>query len=94
MSSGDVSRPGPSGSQPLAREHGHTKPGRSEQRRRDRTPGSRPQTGVTVQRFESISSTQETQELRSEFPSVISEIVKEDLTYRAQARRFLWEFFD
>jgi len=91
MSSGDVSRPGPSGSQPLAREHGHTKPGRSEQRRRDRMPGSRPQTGVTVQHFESISSTEE---LRSEFPSVMSEIVKDDLTYRAQARRFLWEFFD
>jgi len=27
-------------------------------------------------------------------PATIADIFKEDVSYRAQARRFLWEFFD
>ncbi|HEV2325642.1 MAG TPA: hypothetical protein VGS10_16950 [Terracidiphilus sp.] len=32
--------------------------------------------------------------VRSDIPSFISEVFKEELSYRAQARKFLWEFFD
>jgi hypothetical protein len=32
--------------------------------------------------------------LKPEFPNIVYEIFKEDLSKRVQARRFLWEFFD
>lgn len=90
MSSGEVSKPGPSASLPLTRELARKKAGHSERRRGGRTAG-RSQSGVSVQYVETVSSAED---LKSEFPSIMSEIFKEDLAYRALARKFLWEFFD
>lgn len=90
MTSGGMSKPGPSASPPLTRETGRAKTGRSEHRR-GRAPAIHPQAGVTLQCSGSVSTVEES---KTEFTSVISEIFKEDIAYRTQARKFLWEFFD
>lgn len=86
MDSGKVSKPQPAASPPLAgtgRLSGH--------RSRSRSPEVRPESSVSFQYYEHVSTTEE---LNSDFPEIVSEIFKEDLTYRALARKFLWEFFD
>lgn len=86
MDSGEVSRPRPSASPPLAR-----KGGQSGHRSQLRSPDSPPQPSISIQYYERVATTEER---NNDFSNIVSEIFKEDLAYRALARKFLWEFFD
>lgn len=80
------SKPQPAASPPLAR-HGE----RSVRRPRSRPSAGRAESYVTVEYSDSAIAQKG---LRGENPNFVSEIFKEELSYRAQARKFLWEFFD
>lgn len=86
MNSGELSRPGPLASQPLARKGAQSGHGS-----RARLKGNRPQTCAVVQHHELSLSMEQ---LNNETPIITCEIFKEDVSYRAQSRKFLWEFFD
>ena len=76
----------PAASPPLAR-HGE----RSARRPRSRPVAARPESHVTVEYRDRAF---EQRGVHGEITSIVSEIFKEELSYRAQARKFLWEFFD
>jgi hypothetical protein len=86
MDSGQDSKPRPLASPPLARmgEHSAHKP-------RGRSGTSRLEDHLTIAyRDRAIAK----KDVQSEILILESEIFKEELSYRAQARKFLWEFFD
>lgn len=86
MGSGQDSKPLPVASPPLARKGGH-----AAHRPRTRSAASPPENFVAVE-YRELSVVKD--ELHSEIPNILSEVFKEELSYRSQARRFLWEFFD
>jgi hypothetical protein len=80
------SKPQPAVSPPLARHGEH--PSR---RPRSRPGAGRPENYVTVEYSDRAFAEKGA---HGEITNIVSEIFKEELTYRAQARKFLWEFFD
>lgn len=81
MNSSETTMPPPLSAQPLSRQAA---------RRPYRPRRNRPQLNGKFQyRIHAISI----EELDCD-PVNIAEIFKEELSYRAQARRFLWEYFD
>ena len=86
MGSGHQSQPRPVAQPPLAR-----KGGQFAYRPSGRSAASPPESYVAIQyRAQAISK----EEVHGEIPNIVSEVLKEELSYRAQARKFLWEFFD
>lgn len=86
MGSGQDATPRPVASPPLARKGEH-----SGHRPRGPSGASSQENYVTVQYRERALAQEE---IHSEIPNIVSEVFKEELSYRAQARKFLWEFFD
>lgn len=86
MGSGQDAKPRPVASPPLARKSRY-----AGNRPRGRSEVSSPESSVTVQYRECAFTTEE---VHSEIPNIVTEVIKEELSYRAQARKFLWEFFD
>ena len=86
MGFGQDSEPRPVASPPLAR-----KGGRSGHRSRGPSGAGPSESYVTVQYRERAIAKEE---VHSEIPNIVSEVFKEEISYRAQARKFLWEFFD
>lgn len=76
----------PAASPPLAR-HGE----RSARRPRTRPAAPRHENYMTVEYSDRALAQRG---VHGEMTSIVSEIFKEELSYRAQARKFLWEFFD
>ena len=86
MGSSENSTLGPLASPPPA-----GKGGRSEHRLRGRPAANRTQPSLTLQdRSRGVSS----KGRHGEISEIVCELFREDLSYRAQARKFLWEFFD
>jgi hypothetical protein len=86
MDTGQGSNPRPSASSPSLRQGGH--PAHA---RRSLPQASRPEKRVTVH-YGGRAIAKE--EVHSEISNFVSEIFKEELSYKVQARKFLWEFFD
>ena len=91
MGSGENSKPTPLASQPLAQMIARTKGESARRRPRRRPQGGGSQFHAAIQTVEGAAWEGK---LRSDIPSFISEVFKEEISYRAQARKFLWEFFD
>jgi hypothetical protein len=91
MGTGENSKPTPLASQPLAKKMIQKKdePARHRPRHRPETGGA--QCHVAI---ESVENAIWEEKLQSGNPNFVSEIFKEEISYRAQARKFLWEFFD
>ncbi len=91
MALAENSMPQPLALQPLAHKTVRNKSGGSEHPPRDRsgTIRSRPVEGVQ-QHHRAISRDKPQEEI----PNFVSEVFMEEYSYRTQARRFLWEFFD
>jgi hypothetical protein len=91
MGSGENAIPRPLASPPLAQKTALIKGGHTRHR-----SGARP--GVSrSQSYESIENRNRTivnEELCLEVSNYVCEVFKEDISDRAQARKFLWEFFD
>lgn len=86
MDTGQGSKSRPAASPPLARqgEHSAHRPG-------SRSGAARPDRHVTIH-YGGRAIAKE--QAHSEISNFVSEIFKEELSYRVQARKFLWEFFD
>jgi hypothetical protein len=91
MDSGDVLRLRQLASPPPAQEAAPAKGGRTGHRSRGQSAVGRPQPCVTLQHRERTFSIEEP---NHEMPTIVCEIFSEDLSYRVQSRKLLWEFFD
>lgn len=91
MGSGENSRPAPLASPPLAKKEVQTEGEPVHHRPRRPSAGGRSQSHVAIQ-FRKTRFWEDKQ--HEAIPISVSEVFREELSYRAQARKFLWEFFD
>lgn len=86
MDTGQDSKPRPTASPPLAR-----KGGRSVHRSSERSGSGPAEIHLKGACHDRVIAKKEVQR---EIPNILCEVFREEISYRAQARKFLWEFFD
>lgn len=91
MGSGENSRPAPLASPPLAKKDVHTE-GEPVHHRPRRAPGDSGSLSHAATPIRKAKFWEDKQQ--KAVPISVSEVFREELSYRAQARKFLWEFFD